>query len=140
MNHGGYEYSILKRRYAEITADIQGWIARRRALRDAAIKAVMRAEIQRAEERISKFIERTIRLVELTDERQNFRLTVIEKKLDIPTTSNPLVAAPQHQSVSEQNEIEALLSTPQLPLPGPGLLAPASLKDRAKEDTSANRV
>ena len=140
MNHGGYEYSILKRRYAEITADIQGWIARRRALRDAAIKAVMRAEIQRAEERISKFIERTIRLVELTVERQNFRLTVIEKKLDIPTTSNPLVAAPQHQSVSEQNEIEALLSTPQLPLPGPGLLAPASLKDRAKEDTSANRV
>jgi hypothetical protein len=137
----GYQYSILKRRYAEITADIQGWIARRRALRDAAIKAVMRAEIQRAEERISKFIERTIRLVELTDERQNFRLTVIEKKLDIPTASNPLVAAPQHQSVSEQNEIEALLQpTPQLPLPGPGLLAPASLKDRAKEDTSANRV
>jgi hypothetical protein len=101
----------------------------------------MRAEIQRAEERISKFIERTIRLVELTDERQNFRLTVIEKKLDIPTTSNPLVAAPQHQSVSEQNEIEALLQpTPQLPLPGHGLLPAAALKDRAKEDTSANRV
>jgi len=70
-------------------------------------------------------------LVELTDERQNFRLTVIEKKLDIPIASNPLVAAPQHQSVSEQNEIEALLQpTPLLPLPGPGLLASGSFKER----------
>ena len=80
-----YEYTKWKRQGAEIAADIQGWLTRRRARRDAAVKAVMQAEIQRAEERIAKYMERTIRLLEMTDERQNFRLTVIEKKLDIST-------------------------------------------------------
>ena len=32
----------------------------------------MRTKIQRAEERIAKYMERTIRLLEMTDERQNF--------------------------------------------------------------------
>ena len=79
-----HEYSTWKRQGAEIVADVQGWLARRRARRDAAVQAVMRAEIQRAQERIAKYMERTIRLLEMTDERQNFRLTVIEKKLGIP--------------------------------------------------------
>jgi hypothetical protein len=137
-----YEYTTLKRHYAEITADIQGWLATRRARRDAAIKAVMRAEIQRAEERIAKYMERTIRLLEMTDERQNFRLTVIEKKLDIPTGTHLLAGALEQESASEQDKrlIEALLQpTPQVSLPGHGLLAPSSPKDRAKEKAPANR-
>ena len=106
-----YEFTTLKRRYAQIAADIQDWLARRRARRDAAIKAVMRAEIQRAEEKFAKYMERTIRLLEMTDERQNFRLTVIEKKLGIPTGINPIAGAPQQESASEQDKrlIEALL-------------------------------
>ena len=83
-----------KRQGSEIVANIQGWLARRRARRDAAVKAVMRAEILRAEEKFAKYMERTIRLLEMTDERQNFRLTVIEKKLAIPTGTNPLAGAP----------------------------------------------
>ena len=74
-----YEYTTWKRQGAEIAADIQGWLARSRARRDAAVKAVMRAEIQRAEGRIAKYMEQTIRLLEMMDERRNFRLTVIEK-------------------------------------------------------------
>ena len=104
--------------------------------RDATIKAVMREEIQRAEERIAKYMDRTIRLLEMTDERQNFRLTVIEKKLDIPTRANPLTVAPEHDPVSEQDKqlIEALLQpTPQVPLPGRDLLGPVCAKDRAQE-------
>jgi hypothetical protein len=89
-----YEYTKLKRQFAEIIADIQGALARRRARRDAAIQAVMRAEIQKAEERIAKYMDRTIRLLEMTDERQNFRLTVIEQKLDIPTGLNPRAGVP----------------------------------------------
>ena len=71
--------------------------------------------------------EQTIRLLEMMDERQNLRLTVIEKKLDISTGTNPLAGAPEQESVSEQNKrlIEALLQpTPQALLPGNGLLAP----------------
>ena len=104
-----YEYTTLKRQYG--TADIQGWLARRRVRRDAAVKAVMREEIQRAEERIAKYMDRTIRLLDMADERQNFRLTVIEKKLDIPTRANPLTGAPQHNPASEHDKhlIEALL-------------------------------
>ena len=131
-----YEYTILKRQYREIIADIQGWLARRRVRRDAAIKAVMREEIQKAEERIAKYIDRTIRLSEIAEERQNFRLTVIEKKLDIPTRANPLTGAPQHDPVSEQDKhlIEALLQpTPQVPLPGRGLPGAFCPKDRAQE-------
>jgi hypothetical protein len=137
-----YEYTTLKRQCVEITADIQGWLATRRARRDAAIKAVIRAEIQRAEERIAKYMGRTITLLEMTDERQNFRLTVIEKKMDIPTATNPLAGAPEQESASEQDKrlIESLLQpTPQLSLPGAGLLAPGSPKDRAKEKALANR-
>ena len=129
-----YEYTTLKRQYGELTADIQGWLARRRVRRDAAIKAVMREEIQRAEERIAKYMDRTIRLLEMTDERQNFRLTVIEKKLDIPTRANP--GAPQHDPASEQDKhlIEALLQpTPQVPLSARGLPGPACAKDLAQE-------
>ena len=122
-----YEYTMWKRQGAEIAADIQGWLARSCARRDAAVKVVVRAEIQRAEERIAKYMEQTIRLLEMMDERQNLRLTVIEKKLDISTGTNPLAGVPQQESVSEQNKrlIEALLQpTPQAPLPGNGLLAP----------------
>jgi len=122
-------------------ADIQGWLARRRVRRDAAIKAVMREEIQRAEERIAKYMDRTIRLLEMTDERQNFRLTVIEKKLDIPTRANPLANEPQPESVSEQDKrlIEELLQpTSQVPLSDPGLVVDASSANgRTKEKAPA---
>ena len=131
-----YEFTTLKRRYAEIAADIQDWLARRRARRDAAIKAVMRAEIQRAEEKFAKYMERTIRLLEMTDERQNFRLTVIEKKLGIPTGTNPLAGAPQQESASEQDKrlIEALLQpTPPATLLDPLSLAPSLPNGSAKE-------
>ena len=127
-----YEYTTWKRQGAEIAADIQGWLARSRARRDAAVKAVMRAEIQRAEGRIAKYMEQTIRLLEMMDERQNFRLTVIEKKLGIPTGTNPIAGAPQQESVSEQNKrlMEALLQpTPRAPLPGNGLLAPLMARE-----------
>jgi len=129
-------HETLKRQYRELTADIQDWLARRQIRRDAAIQAVMRAEIQRAEERIAKYMDRTIRLLEMTDERQNFRLTVIEKKLDIPTRANPQAGEPQHASVSEQDKrlIEELLQpTPQVPLPDTRLLAASSTNGRAKE-------
>ena len=137
-----YEYSTWKRQGAEIVADVQGWLARRRARCDAAVQAVMRAEIQRAEERIAKYMERTIRLLEMTDERQNFRLTVIEKKLGIPTGTNPLAGAPQQESASEQDErlIEALLQpTPPAPLLAPLSLAPSLPNGSAKEKAPANR-
>jgi hypothetical protein len=114
-----YEYTTLKRQYRELTADVQNWFARSRVRRDAAIQAVIRTEIQRAEERIAKYMDRTIRLLEMADERQNFRLTVIEKKLEIPTRANPLAGAPQHESASEQDKhlIEALLQpAPHVPL------------------------
>ena len=92
-----YEYTTWKRQGSEIVANIQGWLETRRARRDAAVKAVMRAEILRAEEKFAKYMERTIRLLEMTDERQNFRLTVIGKKLGIPTGTNPLAGAPQQE-------------------------------------------
>ena len=136
-----YEYTTWKRQGAEIVADIQGWLARRRARRDGAVRAVLRAEIQRAEERIAQYMERTIRLLEMTDERQNFRLTVIEKKLDIPTGTNPLAGAPQQESASEQDSrlIEALLQpTPPAPLLGPLSLALSLPNGSAKENATAN--
>ena len=100
-----YEYTTWKRQGAEIAADIQGWLTRRRARRDAAVKAVMQAEIQRAEERFAKYMERAIRLLEMTDERQNFRLTVIEKKLGIPTGPSEAILLLEHNGVQGLNEL-----------------------------------
>jgi hypothetical protein len=77
----------------------------------------------------------------MMDERQNLRLTVIEKKLAIPTGTNPLAGAPQQESVSEQNKrmIEALLQpTPPGPLLAPLSLAPSLPKGSAKEKALAN--
>ena len=122
-----YEYTTWKRQGAEITADIQGWLARSPAHRDAAVKAEMRAETQRALEEIIKLVGQITELLKTMDERQDFRLTVIERKLGIPTGTNALAGAPQQESVSEQNKrlIEALLQpTPQAPPPDNGLLAP----------------
>ena len=136
-----YEYTTWKRQGAEIAADIQGWLARRRARRDGAVRAVLRAEIQRAEERIAQYMERTIRLLEMTDERQNFRLTVIEKKLDIPTGTNPLAGAPQQESASEQDKrlIESLLQpTAPASVLAPLSRAPSLPKGSTKEKATAN--
>ena len=137
-----YEYTKWKRQGAEIAADIQGWLARGRARRDAAVKAVMQAEIQRAEETFAKYMERAIRLLEMTDERQNFRLTVIEKKLDIPTGTNPLVGAPEQELACEQDKrlIELLLQPKALAsVLAPLSLAPSLPNGSAKEKAPANR-
>ena len=137
-----YEYATWKRQGSEIVANIQGWLETRRARRDAAVKAVMRAEILRAEKKFAKYMERTIRLLEMTDERQNFRLTVIEKKLGIPNGTNPLAGAPQQELASEQDKrlIDALLQpTPPAPLLAPLSLAPSLPNGSAKEKAPANR-
>jgi hypothetical protein len=137
-----YEYTTWKRQGSEIVANIQGWLETRRARRDAAVKAVMRAEILRAEEKFAKYMERTIRLLEMTDERQNFRLAVIEKKLGIPNGTNPLAGAPPQESASEQDKrlIDALLQpTPPAPLLAPLSLAPSLPNGSAKEKAPANR-
>ena len=87
----------------------------------------MRAETQRALEEIIKLVGQITELRKRMDERQDFRLTVIERKLGIPTGTNALAGALEHEPVSEQRKrlIEALLQpAPPVPMPGNGLLAP----------------
>ena len=79
----------------------------------------------------------------MTDERQNFRLTVIEKKLDIPTATNPLAGVrPEQGSASEQDKrlIESLLQLDTTAVFARCWLAGSWFtKDRAKRKALANR-
>lgn len=88
----------------------------------------MRAETQRALEEIITLVGQITELRKTMDERQDFRLTVIERMLGgIPTETNALAGALEHEPVSEQRKrlIEALLQpAPPVPMPGSGLLAP----------------
>ena len=75
-----YEYTTWKRQGAEIRRiRLQGVV---RAATQS-VKAEMRAETQRALERIITLVGQTTELRKTMDERQNFRLTVIERMLGI---------------------------------------------------------
>lgn len=136
-----YEYTTWKNNIGAIWADVRkgrDWLAKRRALRDEAIKAELRSEMVKAtvntSEEVCKLISEPIDLTQRQNDLHHRRLTEIEKKLGIPTGDNALAGAP----ISEQNRrlIEALLQpaspTPQRPLLAPLSMAPRLPKDWAK--------
>ena len=91
------------------------------------MRAATQLSRQRCERKLKEPLEEIIKLVgqitellKTMDERQDFRLTVIERKLGIPTGTNALAGAHEQESVSEQSKrlIEALLQpTPPAPMP-----------------------
>jgi hypothetical protein len=134
-----YEYTTWRDNIRAIRADVRAWLAERRARRDEAVTAEVRAEMVKASVytsgEVCKLISQLMELTQQQNALHHHRLTEIEKKLGIPTGDNALADAP----ISEQNRrlIEALLQpappTPQEPPRAPLSMAPRLLpKDWAK--------
>lgn len=126
-----YEYTTWKSNIGAITADVRGLLAKRRARRDEAIKAEMRAEIVKAVGEIVKPISQIIDLLGKHLDQQDRRFAEIEKKLGISTEDHALADMP----ISEKNrrQLDALLgrSTPPAAPLGFGSMAPRSNHDNA---------
>src|SRR5262245_64272348 len=82
-----YEYTTWKSNIGAITADVRGLLAKRRARRDEAIKAEMRAEIVKAVGEIVKPKSQIIDLLGKHLDQQDRRFAEIEKKRSEEHTS-----------------------------------------------------
>lgn len=99
-----YEYTTWKNNIAAMAADwrkFRDWLTRRQARRDEAINAELRAEIgdlrgkvAQQENDVLELIDKGFDLRRQGDVLLEQRLTVIEKKLDIPTGFNRLAGPP----------------------------------------------